>query len=182
MGRERSLGCCAPAEPAWSRPRHRASVTLKLRVLVPLDLAAVAEPQEEDPLLWAWPGAQEAAQLPTPLGDAAKGHHGDPCLEAPGESPSWRRGHGRGAGDAVDFDPVTFQDVTVEFTQEEWEHLGTAQRALYCEGARIPSPMWSPSWSKVDLHGWRGGESLGASLQTKRLDLELKSQSEASNF
>ncbi|XP_039724318.1 uncharacterized protein LOC120606817 isoform X5 [Pteropus medius] len=86
MGRERSLGCCAPAEPAWSRPRHRASVTLKLRVLVPLDLAAVAEPQEEDPLLWAWPGAQEAAQLPTPLGDAAKGHHGDPCLEAPGES------------------------------------------------------------------------------------------------
>ncbi|XP_039724321.1 zinc finger protein 2-like isoform X7 [Pteropus medius] len=79
-------------------------------------------------------------------------------------------------------DPVTFQDVTVEFTQEEWEHLGTAQRALYCEGARIPSPMWSPSWSKVDLHGWRGGESLGASLQVNRWegDQETGSRTEES--
>ncbi|XP_057162070.1 zinc finger protein 135-like isoform X2 [Ursus arctos] len=30
-------------------------------------------------------------------------------------------------------DPVTFQDVTVEFTRGEWEHLDTYQRALYRE-------------------------------------------------
>lgn len=89
MGRERTLGCGAPAKPSWSRPRRRANETLQPRVLVPPCWAplqaAVAEPQEENPLLWAWPGAQEAAQLPTPLGDAAKGHHGNLCLEAPGE-------------------------------------------------------------------------------------------------
>lgn len=30
-------------------------------------------------------------------------------------------------------DPVTFQDVIVEFTRGEWEHLDTYQRALYRE-------------------------------------------------
>ncbi|XP_037653676.1 zinc finger protein 510-like isoform X4 [Choloepus didactylus] len=26
---------------------------------------------------------------------------------------------------------VSFKDITVEFTQEEWQHLGPVQRALY---------------------------------------------------
>lgn len=48
-------------------------------------LQAVPEPQEQDPRLWAWPGAQEAAELPTPPGNTAEGRHGDPCPEAPGD-------------------------------------------------------------------------------------------------
>lgn len=47
--------------------------------------AAVPEPQDQDPLLWPWPGAQVAAELLTPPGDAAKGRHGNPCPEAPGD-------------------------------------------------------------------------------------------------
>lgn len=45
----------------------------------------VREPQEQDPLLWAGPGAQVAAELPTPPGDATQGRYGDPCPEAPGD-------------------------------------------------------------------------------------------------
>lgn len=48
-------------------------------------LLAVPEPQEQDPRLWAWPGAQEAAELPTPPANTAEGRHGDPCPEAPGD-------------------------------------------------------------------------------------------------
>uniref|UniRef100_A0A3Q7PEJ1 Uncharacterized protein LOC112813395 n=1 Tax=Callorhinus ursinus TaxID=34884 RepID=A0A3Q7PEJ1_CALUR len=66
-------------------------------------LQAVPEPQEQDPRLWAWPGPQEAAELPTPPGNAAEWRHGDPCPEAPGDSFSWKRGHGQGTGDTEDF-------------------------------------------------------------------------------
>lgn len=61
-----------------------------VRVRLPgAPLQAVPEPQERDPRLWAWPGAQEAAELPTPPGNAAEGRHGDPCPEAPGDRYSW---------------------------------------------------------------------------------------------
>ncbi|KAG8508514.1 Zinc finger protein 658, partial [Galemys pyrenaicus] len=47
-----------------------------------------------------------------------------------GEKPPPAAG-GRSNGMDTSQAPISFEDVTVEFTQDEWRHVGPAQRALY---------------------------------------------------
>ncbi|EDM07798.1 rCG54366, isoform CRA_b [Rattus norvegicus] len=64
-------------------------------------------------------------------GRKPKGRFGPGLFPFPEEEPRRRRGSSLAHVRAMSKGPVSFKDVTVDFTQEEWQRLDPAQKALY---------------------------------------------------
>ncbi|XP_056663620.1 zinc finger protein 649 isoform X18 [Monodelphis domestica] len=60
---------------------------------------------------------------------------------------------------------LTFRDVAVDFTWEQWGQLQPSQKELYREDLPFPSRRWSVSWNEGKRFGCRRRKPQPAAVQ-----------------